>query len=131
MTFLIASFGLRGQALAQQGNGWLGHTFPPEKCLRIHQGEYEVRRKLCTIIYRITQHDRHFEIAGNLSFNKKFVPRKPKRVELEILFMDDAYICRKQVNLDLQVQEIPLKFSVRADKKPDQQFIRTYYTLHY
>jgi len=45
--------------------------------------------------------------------------------------MDNQFVCRKQINIDKAVNEIPVKFTVLADKHPDQQFIRTYYTLYY
>ncbi len=128
---MIACLSLSNLVQAQQDKGWLGQKFPPEKCLKIQVGEYEVQRKLCNITYQIALKKSRYEIIGNLSFNKKFVPKKPKRVELEILFMDNQFVCRKQINIDKAVNEIPVKFTVLADKHPDQQFIRTYYTLYY
>ncbi len=118
-------------AIAQQNDGWLGHRFSPEKCLEIREGEFEVKRKLCNITYKITMRNKRYVITGYLSFNNKFVPKTPQRVELEILFMDDQFVCCKQINLNRQVEEIPLKFSVIADKTQEQIYIRTYYTLYY
>ena len=119
------------QVLAQQDKGWVGYKFAPQKCLKIQEGEFEVQRKLCNITYQITLQNNRYVITGHLSYNKKFVPKTPKRIELEILFIDDQFVCRKQINLNRQVEEIHLKFSVIADTTQEQIYIRTYYTLYY
>ena len=117
--------------LAQDEKGWLGAVFTADKCLRIQPGEFEVKRKLCRIQYRITRGSQGFTIHGSLDFNKKFVPTRPKRIELEVLFMDAEYVCRRQVNLDKTVTDLPVTFSVSADHASAPQYIRTYYILHY
>ncbi len=116
---------------AQDEKGWLGAVFTAEQCLRIQPGEVEVKRKLCRIQYRITRGSQGFTIDGTLDFNEKFVPTRPKRIELEVLFMDAGYVCRRQVNLDKTVTELPVTFSVSADRISAPQYIRTYYILHY
>ena len=117
--------------LAQDEKGWVGTVFTADKCLKIQPGEYEVKRKLCRIQYRITRGSQGFTIDGTLDFNNKFVPTRPKRIELEVLFMDSGYVCRRQVNLDKTVTDLPVTFSVSADHASAPQYIRTYYILHY
>ena len=118
-------------ALAQDEKGWLGAVFTADQCLKIQPGEVEVKRKLCRIKYRITRHNKTFTINGTLEFNKKFVPTRPRRIELEVLFMDSGYVCRRQVNLEKTVTGLPVTFTVSADQISTPQYIRTYYILHY
>ncbi len=117
--------------LAQNDKGWIGTTFHPDRCLRIQAGEFEVQRKLCRIKYDIKLQNKIFTIDGRLDFNKKFVPTQPKRVELELLFIDDRFVCRRQINLDKPVINLPVTFSVEAPTTTTPQYIRTYYTLYY
>ena len=117
--------------LAQDEKGWLGAVFTADQCLKIQPGVYEVKRKLCRIRYRITRHEKTFTINGTLDFNKKFVPTRPRRIELEVLFMDSGYVCRRQVTLEIMVTELPVSFSVATDHTAEPQYIRTYYTLYY
>ncbi len=116
---------------AQQEKGWVGFKFSPEICLRIQEGEFEVQRKLCKITYPITLQDKRYDTTGRLSFFKKFVPKTPKRIELEILLIDGQFVCRRQINLDRDVEEIPLIFSLTLDSTTQPEYIRTYYTLYY
>ena len=118
-------------AAAQDENSWVGTSFAPQKCLEIQPGDFEVRRKLCRIAYHIEQRNNVFVIAGSLDFNKKFVPTRPKRIELELLFMDDRYVCRRQINLDKAVTLEPVSFSVTVPITAETRYIRTYYTLYY
>ena len=120
-----------GLAAAQDEKGWLGTSFAPEKCLLIRSGEFEVRRKLCRITYVIKQGNGVFTIDGLVEFNRKFVPTRPKRIELEVLFIDDQYVCRRQINLAKPVTAQPVRFSVTTPTAAGPQYIRTYYTLYY
>ena len=128
---LVALILVSGAAMAQDHKGWLGKKFRPQECLEIKAGEFEVKRKLCRIRYCIRQKKTNYEIKGTLDFNKKFVPRHPKRVELELLLIDNGYVCRKQINIDKKVTLTPFSFSMITVKNPDQMYIRTYYTLYY
>ena len=116
---------------AQDEKGWLGTSFAPDKCLHIRAGKFDVKRKLCRITYDIKRGNGIFTINGFLDFNKKFVPTRPKRIELEVLFIDDRYVCRRQVNLDKPVTAQPVSFSVTTPSATEPQYIRTYYTLYY
>ena len=128
---LVALILVPSLAMAQDDKGWLGKKFRPQECHEIKAGEFEVKRKLCRIRYRIRQKKTNYEIKGTVVFNKKFVPRNPKRVELELLLIDNDYVCRKQINIEKEVIETPLSFSMITVKDPDQMYIRTYYTLYY
>lgn len=75
---------LLGIGPVQGQKGWLQSSFEPQQCLMIRKGEFEVRRKLCTIRYEITSQGDLFRIDGFLAFNKKFVPDLPRGVELEV-----------------------------------------------
>ena len=120
-----------GAVTAQDQMGWLGTAFEPDKCLQIQTGEYEVRRKLCTIRYEIERHDDVFIINGIVDFNPMFVPKRPQRIDLEVLLIDDRYVCRRQINLQKAVGMRPVVFSVTTPKTAAPQYIRTYYTLYY
>ena len=128
---LVALILVYSLAMAQYDKGWLGKKFRPQECVQIKAGEFEVNRKLCRIRYRISMENTHYEIKGTLDFNKKFVPRNPKRVELELLLIDNDYVCRKQINIEKKVNQIPLSFSLITLKNPDHMYVRTYCTLYY
>jgi hypothetical protein len=120
-----------GHVLAQDQKVWVGHRFQPSQCRKIQQGQFEVNRKLCNIKYDIKPHNLLFKIDGLLEFNQKFVPTQPKRVELEVLFIDDQYVCRKQINQLKKVVKTPVPFSIVAEDIANYKYIRTYYTLYY
>ena len=120
-----------GMVAAQDQKGWLGTAFEPDQCLQIQPGEYEVRRKLCSIRYEIELRDEVFVINGIVDFNPTFVPKRPKRIDLEVLFIDDRYVCRRQIDLKKSVDKHPVTFSVTNSKTAAPQYIRTYYTLYY
>ena len=42
----------------------------------------------------IKPYHKRYQKDGHVHFNKKFVPITPKRVELELLFKEDHYVCR-------------------------------------
>ena len=128
---LVAFILMPSLVLAQNEKGWVGYKFRPEECVEIKAGEFEVKRKLCNVRYRINRKNTKYEIKGSLDFNEKFVPRIPRRVELELLFIDEKYVCRKQINMEKTVDEIPLSFSIEAVKNTHHMYIRTYYTLYY
>ena len=128
---LVALILVPSLAMAQGDKVWLGKKFRPQECIEIKTGEFEVKRKLCRISYLIRQNKTHYEIKGTLDFSKQFVPRDPKRVELELLRIDKDYVCRQQINIEKMVKETPLSFSMNTVKNPDQMYIRTYYTLYY
>ena len=132
MTIPAMALALVGSLVsAQNEKGWVGASFAPEQCLKIQAGEFEVRRKLCRITYDIALQNEVFTIDGIVDFNKKFVPTRPKRIELELLFIDDRYVCRRQINLDKAVTSQPVSFTVTIPRTTESQYIRTYYTLYY
>ena len=129
--FLAAIVLAGGLGWAQDDKGWLGAVFAPNKCLALRPGEFVVKRKLCRIQYNITLQDEMFLITGTLYFNKQFVPTRPKRVELEVLFMDTQFVCQRQISLEKPVTEVPVTFSVITGRSGKTQYVRTYYTLYY
>lgn len=110
---------------------WVGTKFRPEQCLKIEAGRHEVKRKLCTIVYDIKPISGRFDVDALLTFDNTFIPDKVSHVELEVLLMDKAWICTRQLNLKSDVNENQARCSFKVEDMPDQRFVRTYYIIYY
>ncbi len=123
---------LAAAARGEQNNAvWVGHRFSPEQLVALRSGEATFARKLCTIHYHIRRQDDHFTVQGRLEFNPRFVPRRPRAIDLEILLVNAQHMCTGQINQHHAVtaDEVPFAFQVPAT--PPNHFVRTYYTRHY
>ena len=110
---------------------WIGHQFEPEHCIAIQAGRTRFTRKLCQIVYRISPNAAGYAVEGVLSFNPKFVPRRPRRIDLEILLIDRTFVCIEQINMGRDVGPGPVDFRFEVPSDGGARYLRTYYTLHY
>jgi hypothetical protein len=110
---------------------WVGQPFQPEQCVAIQKGETTFRRKLCRIDYRIVPSAGGYAVEGVLSFNSKFVPRRPRRIDLEILLIDRSFVCIEQINMHREVGPGAVDFSFAVPGGSQARYLRTYYILQY
>ncbi len=115
----------------EDGAVWVGHRFRPEQLVALHEGEATFTRKLCTITYRMQKLGSTFIVEGQLVFNPRLVPRRPRAIDLEILLINARHICTRQINQHHPVSVEPVRFVFRVPPGSDGRFLRTYYTLHY
>lgn len=131
LTLLLAIVSLMPAIAGETDNVWIGHRFKPEQCVTIRAGEETFTRKLCRIDYRIKKTAGAHDIEGLLTFNTKFVPRRPRVVDLEILLIDRQFTCIEQINISRIVDMPPVRFDLRVPSDSRALYLRTYYTLHY
>jgi len=133
IALLLALF--YGGSIAYAGNNnagvWVGRQFRPEQCVKITPGQFTFKRKLGTIVYSIKRKNGIYAVEGLLRFDKKFIPDTVARVELEVLLIDEKWTCTQQLNLNAGVDDYRAKFFFQTDNTPDQQYVRTYYIIHY
>lgn len=110
---------------------WIGRQFEPEHGIASQAGRTRFTRKLCPIVYRIKPIAAGYAVKGVLSFNPKFVPRRPRRIDLEILLIDRTFVCIEQINMDRDVGPGPVDFHFEVPFDGGARYLRTYYTLHY
>ena len=131
MVVLVLFCGCISFSWATNDQVWVGTKFRPEQCLKIEAGRHEVKRKLCTIAYDITSKKGQFEVDALLRFDNTFIPDKVSHVELEVLLMDKAWVCTRQLNLKSGVTDNQARFSFKAEDLPGQRYVRTYYIIYY
>jgi hypothetical protein len=102
-----------GEAGARQG-----HRFAPDMLVRIADGQATFRRKLCVIDYRMEKAGNQYRITGHLTFNRRFVPRTPTRVEREILLVDESFSCTRQIDRTVAVTGEPGVFTFHVPDSP-------------
>ena len=110
---------------------WIGQHFRPEQLVALRDGEATFARKLCTIHYRMHRRGDHFTVEGRLTFDPRFVPRRPRAIDLEILLINAAHVCTRQIDRHLEVTADQVVFVFKVPQKPLPQYLRTYYTLLY
>ena len=110
---------------------WLGHRFEPDMLVRIVDGQATFTRKLCTIEYRMEKAGDQYRITGHLTFDRRFVPRTPKSVELAILLVDESFTCTQQIDRIIEVTGEPVVFTFHVPESPSIRYLRTYYVLYY
>jgi hypothetical protein len=133
-TFLMLAIILIGYvafALAETPGVWVGTRFEPEQCLKVDEGTFDVKRKLCTITYDIRSDSDSYVVNGRIRFNKKFIPDNVCEVELEILLIDENRVCTKQLNQMTKADKGKVSFAFEAEKTNSQKYVRTYYIIHY
>lgn len=128
---LVIAMGLTASSWADGAGVWVGTQFQKSQCLEIKEGDYTVKRKLCTIAYEIRRKDGGFVVNGRLQFDKTFIPDKVSDVELEVLLIDKRWICSKQLDLRTIVDANQARFSFETENLPSQRYVRTYYVIHY
>ena len=119
---------------AMEGSGdraWIGQHFPAAQLVALRDGEATFARKLCTIQYLMRRQEAFFAVEGRLTFNPRFVPRRPRAIDLEILLISAAGICTRQINQHLMVTADEVVFVFQVPPTADTRYLRTYYTLHY
>lgn len=131
MVVLVLFCGWISFSWADDAAVWVGTKFRPEQCLKIEAGRHDVKRKLCTITYDIKPKNGQFEVDALLRFDNTFIPDKVSHVELEVLLMDEAWVCTRQLNLKSDVMENQARFSFKAEDLPGQRYVRTYYIIYY
>ncbi len=72
-----------------------------------------------------------YAVEGRLTFNPRFVPRRPRAIDLEILLISAAGICTRQINQHLMVTADEVVFVFQVPPTAGTRYLRTYYTLHY
>lgn len=115
----------------QTDSVWVGTRFSPNQCVLIEEGRHEVKRKLCTIAYDIRMVNTLYQVEGQIEFNEKFVLPTVNEVELEVLLIDEALVCRKQLNMRSSVKDRRASFSFVTENISSQRYVRTYYVVHY
>lgn len=115
----------------QPDSVWIGTSFSPSRCVSIEEGRHEVKRKLCTITYDIRMVNTLYQIEGQIEFNEKFVLPTVNEVELEVLLIDDEFVCRKQLNMRSAVEDRKASFSFVTENISSHRYVRTYYVVHY
>ncbi len=128
---LVLLCGLISLSRADEKGVWVGTIFRPEQCLKIKAGRYAVKRKLCTIAYDIKPKNGRFDVDALMTFDNTFIPDKVSHVELEVLLMDNEWVCTRQLNLKSDVKENKARFSFTAEDTPGQRYVRTYYIIYY
>jgi hypothetical protein len=56
---------------------------------------------------------------------------KVSYVELEVLLIDNKWVCSKQLDLKTTVEADRPRFSFETENLPGQRYVRTYYVIHY
>lgn len=115
----------------QPDSVWVGTRFSPRQCVLIEEGQHEVKRKLGTIAYDIRMVNTLYQIEGRIEFNEKFVLPTVSEVELEVLLIDEEFVCRKQLNLRSEVEDRRASFSFVTENISSHRYVRTYYIVHY
>lgn len=128
---LLIAMGTTATTWSDNAGVWVGTQFQQSQCLEIKEGDYTVKRKLCTIAYEIRRKDGGFVVNGRLQFDKTFIPDKVSDVELEVLLIDKKWICSKQLDLRTTVEANQARFSFETENLPSQRYVRTYYVIHY
>ena len=110
---------------------WVGTIFQPEHCRKLVPGKYTVKRKMGVITYHIREGVEGFEVDGNLSFAKNWVPGNAAEVELEILLINEKYRCTQQINVKSKVHQRESSFSFTYAGGDAQRYVRTYFIISY
>jgi len=131
MVVLIVFCGWMSFSWADNDGVWVGTKFRPKQCLKIEPGRHKVKRKLCTIAYDIKSKNGQFEVDALLRFDNTHIPDKVSHVELEVLLIDDAWICTRQLNLESEVTKNQVRFSFKSEDMSGQRYVRTYYIIYY
>lgn len=111
---------------------WIGRHFLPHQCVMIQEGRYqEVKHKLCTITYDIRNINTLYRIDGRIQFDETIVPPTVSEVEIQVLFMDESLVCRKQMNLQATVENRHATFSIVAENIPSNRYVKTNYFIYH
>lgn len=131
LILILSLGGVFMHARADYQGGWVGQRFRPEQCVEIKPGRFEFKRKLATVIYDIRPESGLFAVKGLLRFDKTFIPETVSHVELEVLLIDEAGVCTRQLNLRAQVEAYQASFVFKTDQPTSHLFVRTYYIIYY
>lgn len=110
---------------------WLGNRFSPQQCVAIKEGQHLAKRKLCTITYDIRMVNGLYQVSGRMVFKAQYVPANAHEVELQVLLMDEEFVCREQLDLRSKIENRQALFSFVTEDIPTHRYVRTYFVVHY
>jgi len=110
---------------------WLGNRFSSQQCIAIEEGRHVAKRKLCTITYEIRMVNGLYQVSGHMVFKETYVPADANEVELQVLLIDEGFVCRDELNMRSKIENRQASFSFTTEDIPTHRYVRTYFIVHY